>query len=185
MSLPKYKDLFMSLHPGFFEKESIRSIAKGQVYDEQIMWLRDFDFNTYDKKHEESISFGYYEGTADKLLEAVGKVEEGWLDIYKNPQRVYCGFINGEIASFCIIEDMGMHEYEGKTVHVGGPGCVGTVPEYRNRGIGLTMVKLATQILKEEGYDIGYIHYTGVGPWYAKLGYETIVKWNCDGIVAE
>ena len=183
MFLKKYCDLFMSLHPGFFERESIRSIAKGIVYDEQIMWLKDFDENKYVKEHDASVSFGYYEGDSEKLLEAVGQVEDGWLDIYKSPHRVYCGYINGEIASFCIIEDMGLHEFEGKAVHVGGPGCVGTVPKFRNRGIGLTMVKQATQILKDEGYDIGYIHYTGVGTWYEKLGYETIVKWDCDGIV--
>ncbi len=183
MFLQKYCDLFLSLYPGFFNQEGIRSIKKGKIFDEQIMWLDDFDCSKYEKEHETSVIFGYYEGMSEKLLEAVGKVEEGWLDIYKQPQRVYCALVDGEIASFCIIEDMGQHEFEGKKVHVGGPGCVGTVPEYRNRGIGLTMVKYATQILKDEGFDISYIHYTGVGPWYEKLGYETIVKWDCDGIL--
>ena len=38
-------------------------------------------------------------------------------------------------------------------------------------------------ILKDEGYDLSWIHYTAVGHWYAKLGYETVVRWNCKGIV--
>ena len=183
MPLQKHNDLFLSIYPGFFEKESIRSIAKGQIYEEQILRLCDFDARKYEKEHSASVSFCYYEGSLDNLLRAVEAVEDGWLDIYKQPQRVYCALVDGEIASFCIIEDMGMHEFEGEKVHVGGPGCVGTVPKYRNRGIGLTMVKYATQILKDEGFDISYIHYTGVGPWYEKLGYETIVKWDCDGIL--
>ena len=61
--------------------------------------------------------------------------------------------------------------------------CVGTVPEYRRQGIGLKMVQNVTQILKEKGYALGYIHYTGVGHWYAKLGYQTLVKWNSGGII--
>ena len=183
MSLQKHNDLFLSMYPGFFEKESIRSIAKGKIYEEQILRLCDFDAGKYEKEHSASVSFCYYEGSLENLLKAVEDVENGWLDIYKQPQRVYCALGDGEIASFCIIEDMGMHEFEGEKVHVGGPGCVGTVPKYRNRGIGLTMVKYATQILKDEGFDISYIHYTGVGSWYEKLGYETIIKWDCDGIL--
>ena len=89
-----------------------------------------------------------------------------------------CGYINGKIAAFCLVEDMGEHTIDGKAVRIGGPGCVGTLPRYRNRGIGLMMVKMATQILKDEGYAYSYIHYTGVGPWYRKLGYETLLTWT-------
>ena len=96
---------------------------------------------------------------------------------------MYCGFFNERIASFCIIEDIGEHLLDGRRIKIGGPGCVGTVPEYRNRGIALVMVQNATQILKEEGYDLSYIHYTGVAPWYQKLGYRTILKWYKHGIL--
>ncbi len=66
---------------------------------------------------------------------------------------------------------------------VGGPGCVGTIPEYRDKGIGLTMVKHVTRILKEEGYDYSYIHYTSEASWYEKLGYKTSIRWNRKGIL--
>ena len=92
-------------------------------------------------------------------------------------------YIDGRIASFCMIENMGEHMLDGRTVKIGGPGCVGTVPEYRKRGIGLMMVKNVTQILKEEGYDFSYIHYTGVASWYQKLGYRTVLKWNKNGMI--
>ena len=39
------------------------------------------------------------------------------------------------------------------------------------------------QILKEEGYDYSYIHYTYLAPWYERLGYKTVIKWNRDGIL--
>ena len=48
---------------------------------------------------------------------------------------------------------------------------------------GLRMVQLATEELKRMGYDLSYIHYTSVGHWYARLGYETVVRWNRDGVM--
>ena len=47
------------------------------------------------------------------------------------------------------------------------------------------MVKHVTQILKEEGYDYSYIHFTGVAPWYEKLGYKTSVQWTKNGVVQQ
>ena len=44
------------------------------------------------------------------------------------------------------------------------------------------MIKHVTQILKDEGYDYSYIHYTGVASWYEKLGYKTSIKWNKNGV---
>ena len=78
---------------------------------------------------------------------------------------------------------MGTFDSNGTKLKIGGPGCVGTVPEFRDRGLGLTMVKNATQILKEEGFDYSYIHYTHVAKWYATLGYKTIMRWNKSGPV--
>ena len=40
-------------------------------------------------------------------------------------------------------------------------------------------------ILRQEGYDISYIHYTGVAPWYAKLGYRTFLRWTRNGFLPE
>ena len=165
-----YEALFMEMHPGFFEREYIRSINEEWSYEEMILPLDEFDPNAYQKTFDSDISFGIFQGSMDEKL-------------YDGKHRTYCGFVNGKIASFCMIEDMGEHPLEGRRLKIGGPGCVGTVPEYRNRGVGLVMVRDVTRILKEEGYDLSYIHYTGVAPWYAKLGYKTILKWNKHGIL--
>ena len=178
-----YEALFHEMHPGFFEKEFIRSIDREWTYEEMILRLEEFDPEVYRKTFDSSVSFGFFQGGLKELHEEVGKVIPSWVPLYDGKSRVYCGFVDGKIASFCMIEDMGKHMLDGRLMKIGGPGCVGTVPEFRNKGVGLVMVRDATQILKEEGYDISYIHYTGVAPWYRKLGYRTALTWNRDGIL--
>lgn len=184
MTKQNYIELFNQLHPNFFENQGIRNMPEEYVLDEMILPLKEFDTHMYDKKLEENVSFGFYDGDYDELREAVKKVDEPWVQYFTEKQRIYCGYIDGRVASFCIIDDMGQHTIDGCAIKVGGPGCVGTIPEYRDRGIGLTMVKHATIILKEEGYDYSYIHYTAVAPWYAKLGYKTTIQWNKNGVIS-
>lgn len=173
--------LFQSMHPGFFESEDIQNIPEEWIYDEMVLSLDRFDPCKYDRKLDGNITFGYYQGDLSEIKKAVERVDQDWPQYYTKEQRIYCGYIDGKIASFCMIADLGIHNINGRTVKVGGPGCVGTIPEYRDRGIGLTMVKHVTQILKEEGYDYSYIHYTGDAPWYEKLGYETLFRWTGKG----
>ena len=82
-----------------------------------------------------------------------------------------------------MVENFGEYTLSGKKIKIGGPGCVGTVPEYRDRGIGLTMVKNVTNIIKDEGYDLSYIHYTYETGWYEKLGYKVVLSWTGKGII--
>ena len=178
-----YEALFREMHPGFFEKEQIRSIDEGEIYEEMILPLDEFDPDIYQKIFDSRVSFGFWHGSPDELHKAVEKVIPDWVPLYDGKNRVYCGLIDGKIASFCMIDDMGEHLLDGCRIKVGGPGCVGTVPEFRRNGIGLMMVKDVTQILKDEGYDLSFIHYTGVAPWYRKLGYRTVLKWDKHGIL--
>ena len=105
--------------------------------------------------------------------------EVGILLFFGEDQRFYCAFDGDNIASFCIVEDMGIH----CGLQVGGPGCVGTLPEYRRKGIGLEMVRRATVSLLDEGYDLFWIHYTSKERWYSKLGYTTVLRWNNKGFI--
>ena len=178
-----YEALFREMHPGFFEKEHIRSIKEEWICEEMILRLDEFDPHAYEKTFDSSVSFGFFRSSLDELHASVEQVVPSWLPLYTEKSRVYCGFADGKIASFCMIENMGEHLLDGQTLKIGGPGCVGTVPDYRNKGIGLMMVRDVTSILKEEGYDLSYIHYTGVAPWYGKLGYKTVLKWNRHGIL--
>ncbi len=175
--------LFNSMHPDFFERENIRNIPDKWILDEMVLSLDKFEPCIYDRKLDENISFGYYQGDISVIKKAVEKVDQDWPQYYTGKSRIYCGYIDKKIASFCMIENFGVHSINGRKVKIGGPGCVGTLSEYRNMGIGLTMVKHVTQILKEEGYDYSYIHYTGVAPWYEKLGYKTSIKWTGKGVL--
>ena len=170
--------LFNTVQPGFFERESIRSLPPEYEFEEQILDLHAFSPDDTKTPCPEHITFGFYTGDLDTLRAAVGRVVEGWVSLYNPGDEIYCAMDGDKIAAFCLLDDIG--SYEG--LRVAGPGCVGTVPEYRRQGIGLRMVQNVTAILKDRGYDIGYIHYTGVGRWYAKLGYETLARWNCSGI---
>ncbi len=54
-----YEALFMEMHPGFFEKENIRSIEDEKwIYEEMILPLDEFDPNAYQKTFDSDISFG-------------------------------------------------------------------------------------------------------------------------------
>lgn len=183
MDIQGYQKLFNSIYPDFFESESVRSMSDDMIFDEMLLPLNEFDYQMYDKTQPDNISFGFYDGEFNIIKEAVEKVDRDWVEFFDGNNRIYCGYADGKIASFCLVDNMGVHLINGNKLKIGGPGCVGTVPEYRNRGIGLTMVRNATQILKEEGYDYSYIHFTGVVSWYEKLGYKTSVKWNKNGFL--
>ena len=174
-----YKEYFTQLFPGFFERESIRSMPEEAVAEELIIDLRTYNAENYPLTCPAHISFGWFKGDVKQLQDAVREVEEPWVEYFNEGDRVYCAFDGEKVVSFCLVDNFG--EYKG--LKVGGPGCVGTIPSYRRQGIGLKMVQDATLILQKEGYDISHIHYTGVGPWYAHMGYQPILKWNCKGII--
>lgn len=124
----------------------------------------------------EGVSFGSYHGSEERLKAAVLAVEEDWAQYFDERANVFCAYAGEEIASFCILgEDEQCLLSDGKN-QVGVIGCVGTVPGFRRRGIGLDMVSRAAEILRERGCTKIFIHYTGVAHWYAKLGFETFLK---------
>ena len=174
-----YQDYFNQLFPGFFERDSIRSIPQDVVSEEMILDLHTYRAEAYPLTCPEHITFDWFNGNVKELQEAVREVEEDWVEYYENPDRAYCAFDGEKVVSFCLVHGFG--EYKG--LKVGGPGCVGTIPSYRRQGLGLKMVQNATLILQKEGYDISHIHYTGVGPWYAHMGYKGILRWNGKGFV--
>jgi len=176
--------LFDQVYPGFFEAAYIRALDEKMCYEEMALWLKDFSA-AQKASAPEGITFGFYLGSLESLHECVRAVDTGWAQYFQKPEEIFCAFDGDRVVSFCLLDDMGEHLFGGRRVNVAGPGCIGTIPAYRKRGIGLRMVQLATQILKERSYDISYIHYTGVAAWYAKLGYETICKWNRNGILQE
>ena len=177
----QYETLFLEMHPGYFDRDYVRRVPEDEPAFEMLLDLQEFDPDCYSKPLGDEVSFGYYQGDIGKLKDDVARVVPHWIDFFNENSRVFCAFADGKVASFCMIEDFGTHTVAGMKWKIGGPGCVGTLPEFRNRGIGLSMVKEVTKILKEESYDHSYIHYTYETDWYGKLGYKTFIKWNGKG----
>lgn len=118
---------------------------------------------------EAEADFGFFRGAG--LNEAVSAVEADWVQ-YFDRVDVFCGTVDGKIASFCIVDDDVECIFSDGS-KIGSVGCVGTVPEFRRRGIGLKMVELAARELYRRGCGKIFIHYTGVYDWYAKIGFRT------------
>ena len=173
----QYAELFHSLHPDFFRQDFIRSLPPEDVFSELILDLHAFVPDPLPAP--DGITFGLYEGSLEALHEAVRLVDEDWVQYFGSGSSVFCAMAGEQLVSFCILDDMGTHQ--GR--RISGPGCVGTIPAFRQRGVGLKLVQLATEHLKRQGYDLSWIHYTHLAPWYSRLGYETVVRWNSTGLL--
>lgn len=108
----------------------------------------------------------------DSLRAAVAEVDADWVQYFSGGQYM-CAFCGDIPAAFCIMDSDVECILSDGTSHMGSIGCVGTVPQFRRRGIGLEMVKRASRELFNCGNDRIFIHYTGVYNWYARLGYHT------------
>lgn len=80
-------ELFNSMYPNFFE--SVKKLPEDAVYEEMLLPLWDRNF-TYKKDFGEDITFGFYNGEADVLREAIEKVDKDWVQFFDGG-RVYCG----------------------------------------------------------------------------------------------
>ena len=173
-----HRAVFNALFPGFFSDAGIRALDRDHVFTELAL-----DLKRYTPRPPvpcpEGITFGAYDGDMELLRAAVRKVDGDWVKYFDGSGRYFAAFEGGRIVSFCILDEMGRCGEK----RIGGPGCVGTLPEYRGHQIGLKMVQLATGILQRRGFDIAYIHYTHIDHWYAKLGYKTVLRWNRDGVL--
>lgn len=168
------------LEKGFTQMEEYQSFFEEQGYTfepyvEMDMWLKDYTMPQMPMP--DGVTFDYYKGSLADLREAVAKVEENWVQYFNEGDCFYCGFQDGKIVSLCILGFDDDWVISDRSMRVGSVGCVGTVPEYREKGIGLAMVAHATQILKEAGCDKSFIHYTALDKWYGRLGYETCMAF--------
>lgn len=138
------------------------------------------DLANYEEKTKPipDVQFRFFKGNIDEIKKAVGSVDEEWVQYFNSGSNIFCGYRGSNIVSFCNIDVNADCILSKKGIRVGSIGCVGTVPQSRNNGIGLRMVDLATLYLKDSKCDKAYIHYTHIDKWYAKLGYQTFARFN-------
>lgn len=96
---------------------------------------------------------------------------------------MFFGYMGEKPVSFCVVNVNADCILSAPGVKVGAIGCVGTVPQYREAGIGLRMVDLTTLYLKNEGCDKAYISYTHIDKWYEKLGYQTFARFSFNSTI--
>lgn len=158
----------------FFEK---MGYAIGECsYTE--MELKLADFIPTEAKLNCDVDFGFYDGDIDELRRAVSCVDEEWVQYFTEGQMFFCGYVAGELASFCIVGDDEQCLLSDGVAKIGSVGCVGTLPEFRNRGMGLRMVALASEWLKRQGCDKVFIHYTHLDGWYGRLGAKVFQRFR-------
>lgn len=181
----EFAGLFNRMHPGFFERRHICEMPQCEIFHEMILDLQAFKPAIYNPQLEDGATFGPYQGDMAQLRHIVGQVDADWVKYFNGDEAIYCGYVGALPVSFCLIADYGTFRVGNRDIGFGGPGCVGTLPQFRNRGIGLSMVAQVTEMLRQRGYDYSYIHFTSEAPWYAKLGYRTILRWNSRGILRQ
>ncbi len=174
-----YKKIFNQLKPDFFRDPGICGLPESYVFTELVMDFRKTNCSSLKISYPKEITFDFYRGDIEKLQEAVAQVDQDWVQYFNETSKVFCAFDKDKIAAFCIVDQMGFVE----GLKIGGPGCVGTLPQYRKKGIGLELVCRATEILRQQGFELSWIHWTHLASWYSKLGYKAVLKWNCKGFL--
>ncbi len=145
-------------------------------FTEMALALADFSVPHYDVP--ENTELGFYSGDIEALRKAVAEVDEEWVQYFNEGDLFFCCFMDGELASFCIVgEDERCLLSDGSS-KVGSIGCVGTVPKFRRKGLGLHMVALAAGWLKKRGCDSVFIHYTHLYNWYGRLGAKVFLRFT-------
>ena len=172
-----HRAVFNALFPRFFSDDGIRALEKDHVFTELALDLRKYTPRP-PVPCPEGVAFRAYDGDMALLRAAVRKVDGDWAQYFDGSGRYFTAHEGGRIVSFCVLDEMG----RCGDMRIGGPGCVGTVPECRGKGTGLRLVQLATEKLQSEGFDLSWIHYTHLETWYARLGYEPVLRWNFGGI---
>lgn len=147
---------------------------------EMKMSLSDFDLGGLDiPPCPAGTSFGYIgKDEGDALRHAVGAVDPDWVQYFTFESPVFAAKLDGRIAGFCIIEENADTVISSGSNNVGSAGCVGVVPEMRQKGLGLAMVAEAMQILKADGCTDAFIHYTYLDKWYGRLGLKTFLRYR-------
>ena len=158
---------------GFFEKNGFETVGG---CDELLIELKDYSFDESAFHGHMCAGYGWYEGDMAALHKAVSEVDESWVQYFDGKGKVYAATVNGEIASFCLVSTDNSNYLTDAYGRVGMPGCVGTVPKFRSKGIALEMVARVTQYLKDCGMDISFIFFTGVASWYEKIGYKVFMS---------
>lgn len=158
----------------------IRSLPPTEIYEEQFL-----DLHSFRLRHCPSTVLGPFPSACTKVrwmfctLLSKKRMKAGFL-IYSPSQT-------SAVPSTAIKSSVSVCRMilARMTLFALGGRAMSTIPAYCRQGIALKFVKNTTIIFKEQGCDLSRIHYTGVRRWYARLGYQTLLKRNAGGIILQ
>ena len=108
----------------------------------------------------------------DAVLDAVAMVDGTWRKTYESTDEdVLCVMHGEKIAGFCIPSAFRRFCNDRET---GSVSCIGVLPAYRRRGIGLAMTAHAAKLLRDDGCTRAELLYTAIPQWYEKLGFAVM-----------
>lgn len=150
--------------------------TRGKGFVEMYMKMEDFRLDGVRvPENAENITYQFWEGDKAEILQAVEQVDSDWVQYFRPDVPIYVAMEEGKCAGFVIIGFDDITLRSNGSNKIGNIGCVGVVPRYRKGGLGLALVAHAAEELKKHGCHEGYIHYTSLDKWYAKLGYGSFL----------
>lgn len=120
------------------------------------------------------IDYNYFNETDRESLEqaVIDVGEPDWINCYKETKdSILVAKANNKIVGFMIYEK---HISYPNTVneHAGGFGCLGVIPQYRDKGIARNLINIGENKLLEDNIDCAFLGYTYLEEYYKKLGYS-------------
>lgn len=110
------------------------------------------------------------------VLRAVEAADSKWVGIFEAcAEPILLAELGGRAAGFEILDPEGGY-FVSPGERVGSIGCVGVVPDMRQRGIGLAIVAEGARWLKEHKADKVELRYTWLEDWYGRLGFRTVSR---------
>lgn len=100
-----------------------------------------------------------------------------WEDSTFELDQIRVAEVGGKIVSHVWVAERPVF-YRGQTIlPMGGIGGVGTLPEYRGRGLATLLLKDAIAYMESKGHAISML-FTGINPFYARLGWADFPEWR-------
>ncbi len=100
-----------------------------------------------------------------------------WEDSTFELEQIRIAEVDGKIVSHVWVAERPVF-YRGQVIlPMGGIGGVGTLPEYRGRGLATLLLEDAIAYMERKGHAISML-FTGINPFYAKLGWADFPEWR-------
>ncbi len=100
-----------------------------------------------------------------------------WEDSTFALEQIRIAEVDGKIVSHVWVAERPIF-YRGQAVlPMGGIGGVGTLPEYRQQGLATSLLQDAIAYMERKGHAVSML-FTGINPFYAKLGWADFPQWH-------